>query len=170
MKIVEIPNFSNDKAFVVAFTINKALLPYSIVHLLLDKNKIVQEVSSSCSSHLGITFKDVKDKTININEIVHEFEEIPEKKPTAIKCNETNMKCIWNSIITSKKVLIGYHVMLELQRDEDSILNLPDNPPPADFQFSYSLKYNKYIGGANIEKSPYDYSNQFCILQHNCNR
>jgi len=170
LKMIELPNFSNDRAFIVALTINKALLPYNIMHLLLDENKIVKEISSSCSSHLGITLKDIRNKTININEIVPEFEEMLEKKPMVIKHKGRNMKCHWSSIITSKKVLLGYHAQLELQEDDCSMLYLPENLPSPEFQFSYSFKYNKYIGATNIDKSPHGLSHRCCISSSNCHR
>lgn len=164
LKMIELPTFSNNKSFIVALTVNKALLNYNLLHILLDENKQIVDVSSSCAAYIGLTHKYIRSTKVLITDIIREFEELEERKPVAINCQGRSMKCTWSRLVTSKKVFFGHQVQLELREEEPSITYLPDNPPLPDFQFSYSLKYNKHIGGINIDKSHLEVTNTLCTF------
>eukprot|EP00826_Nyctotherus_ovalis_P034565 TRINITY_DN2893_c0_g1_i4.p1 TRINITY_DN2893_c0_g1~~TRINITY_DN2893_c0_g1_i4.p1 ORF type:complete len:411 (+),score=78.63 TRINITY_DN2893_c0_g1_i4:114-1346(+) len=163
MKVIELPDFSNERAFATVLTVNKALLQYNVMYLLLDEHKNVAEITSNCASYLGITCSIIRSSAVHIDEVIPGFSETDEKRPTIMSCNGRNMRCTWERLTTREERVLGYRVQLALQQDEGSLLSLPEDLPLPDFQFTYSFKYNKYVAAAEGEKASIELPMQICI-------
>ena len=149
INLVSLPTLFNEDNFVAILRLDKSSSNYNAINLLLDKNKIITEMTSSGEPFLG-TLKEVKQGNIYFRRLCPELD-IGEKMPKKFEV-KTRLYALSNNSIIEINCTIEMLEMLgnEIGYSVKLVLIGETYPPPKEispnpFEFLYNENTNKYV-------------------------